>query len=525
MIRVVRILAVLPFCCWNCSSLLLPSIKSSPRLRTTPSLPRLYSDIAHADDTGFGSQTFYERYESHLPNWLIEKCADNGWEYPTDVQERTLDAILKENTTDVVVQAQTGSGKTLAFLIPCLAAIDPTRSAVQALIVVPTRELGLQVAKVAKRLATGPEKIMVMSVLQGSQNRRQRAWAWAEPPHVVIGTPEELCNMIRYGGIKRYNSIKYLVVDEVDACLLNNGGKILSKLILSSGTPLHELLSKYLSPTYDDGQDDSDFESNTVVIDTNKPRPVQNERHTIFCSATIPQIRHFLKQCVQNQWMLQAPRHISVRPGDLPSRIRHGFVVCSETAAKLQALRRIIRKIDMSTTDDQSDQNYTSRNLPKKILVFAESHRPLEEMAKVIAKDVTGGLYWNEQTADVSDVTSIRVSVLRYEDSLSQRAIALDGFREGSNGAIMLSTDLAARGLDVPDISHVVQFDLANTPDTYVHRSGRTGRLGKSGQVINILTPDEEFVLQRLANALQLDLSCIGRHSTAARNTKKNRGN
>jgi Lhr-like helicase len=63
-----------------------------------------------------------------------------------------------------------------------------------------------------------------MSVLQGSQNRRQRAWAWAEPPHMIIGTPQELNNMLRLGAIKRCNAIRSVTVDEVDACLLNNAG-------------------------------------------------------------------------------------------------------------------------------------------------------------------------------------------------------------------------------------------------------------------------------------------------------------
>jgi ATP-dependent RNA helicase DeaD len=139
-------------------------------------------------------------------------------------------------------------------------------------------------------------------------------------------------------------------------------------------------------------------------------------------------------------------------------------------------------------------------------------------MAKVIAKDLQGGFFWNEQTSrDVESVPGrVRVSVLRFEDSLSQRATALDGFREtpvGGGGAILFTSDLASRGLDVPDVSHVIHFDLADAADTYVHRSGRTGRLGKPGQVLSIVTPAQEFVLQRFANALQVEMSCVGRQS------------
>ena len=77
---------------------------------------------------------------------------------------------------------------------------------------------------------------------------------------------------------------------------------------------------------------------------------------------------------------------------------------------------------------------------------------------------------------------------------------------------ILLSTDHAARGLDVEDVTHVIQFDLPHQADTYVHRAGRAGRLGRDGWVISILTPDQEFVLERMANKLGLhDIKCIGR--------------
>lgn len=489
------------------------------------------------DEDGDGvlvADTFRDRYSETLPTWLLDKCFECGWKHPTRIQERVLDAMLTDRTTDAVVQSETGSGKTLAFLLPCLAGIDASRSAVQAIIVVPTRELGLQISRVAKRLASASDnnKIMVMSVLQGSQNRRQRAWAWAEPPHLVIGTPEELCLMIRNGGIKRYNSVKYLVVDEVDACLLNYSGKGATGTLQFSGTPLHELLSKYLSPTYDDGKDAaSESSDSAAATGLNALRPITQQRQTIFCSATIPQHRHFVKQCVQNQWMLQQPVYISLRPGSqhLPMQLEHGFVVASGTEKKLAALRMVIKKI-MATCRETSER--------KKVLVFCESDRPHEEIAKQLAKD-TVGLYWNEQTASAAAVradTQAIVSVLRYGDSLSQRAVAMDAFRgEASKSStsshsrvascvdndspallrIMLSTDLAARGLDIVDISHVIHLDLPDTADTYVHRSGRTGRFGRPGQVVSIITPEEEFVLERLTNKLRVEITCIARQAAS----------
>lgn len=133
--------------------------------------------------------------ELDLPSWLVEKCEDLGFLTPTEVQSIGIPVILQGK--DVILQAQTGSGKTLLYSLPVLTNIDSSRAAIQAVIIVPTRELGMQVASVVKALSSsynklrGPDglknKISVMTIVEGSKNRRQQLWATAEPPHIVIG--------------------------------------------------------------------------------------------------------------------------------------------------------------------------------------------------------------------------------------------------------------------------------------------------------------------------------------------------
>jgi len=141
-------------------------------------------------------------------------------------------------------------------------------------------------------------RILIMSLLEGSKNRRQRAWAWAEPPHVVIGNPSALVNMVIYGGL-RYHTVNFVVLDEVDACLLSE----------ETREELHTLLAKYLSPSYMSAELLSELEDNsktTVAAGLFKERGAvnaetlapwkQSPRQTVFCSATIPQHNHFIKQ-------------------------------------------------------------------------------------------------------------------------------------------------------------------------------------------------------------------------------------
>lgn len=454
-------------------------------------------------DALLSDKTFSELYDECLPDWLLKNCKDNGFERPTLIQQRALDSFFDDDPNSMVIQAQTGSGKTLTYLLPLLSKLE-NRASVQAMIVVPTRELGLQVATVAKRLLA--RRFMVMSLLQGSTLKRQRAWAWAETPQVVIGTPTELLDMVQYGGLPRISSIKTVVVDEVDACLLHQSGTSLQgRNIKKNGdsrtlsSSLDPLLSKFLSPTY---ADEGDIEDDDVIVladDTNKKRKRKfRHRQTIFCSATIPQHRHFLKQCKSNQWTLEEPMYVCTSPGEaLPPTLEHAYMVCRSKTQKMITLRSILKKLISPTN---------------KVLIFFDSSRPLEIIGKTLANVFDDGIVYEDGKTNLDDVdTKPVVSILRYEDSLSQRAGARKAFTEGSQFRILATTDLAARGLDMVGVSHIIHFDLPPDADTYLHRSGRAGRLGKKGQVISILTNDQEFVLERLTNELCVDAKCVGR--------------
>ena len=465
-------------------------------------------------------------------------------------------------------------------MLPLLSRIDVSRSAVQAIVVVPTRELGLQVVRVARRLCAGSvvinsslnqddnnnslidddeeesdksddtstatitsapinkRKIMIMPLLQGSSNTRQRAWAWAEPPHIIIGTPDEVTQMVTRGGV-RINSVKMVVVDEVDACL-GKGGFVASSS--GVGGTLHELLSRHLSPTYQEVERVATNmelgDGRTVRVSTLDESGSSNNnnagmnyadkyRQTIFASATIPQHNHFMRQCVQNGWTLREPIRVNVSPGELvPPTLKHVYVVCRDKSTKVGGLRRWMKKELKNATE--------SRSGTTKILIFCDPRRPLDMLGDILAKDFNGVVWKEGYTHRQEEGYDSVISVLRVEDSLGTRAAAMEGFRgpddrtgiaKNYQGAedesnvgddklrILLSTDITARGIDIPDISIVINFDLPNDNegDTYVHRGGRAGRLGSKGKVMSLITADQEFVLERLANKLSLDIRCVAR--------------
>jgi superfamily II DNA/RNA helicase len=298
------------------------------------------------------------------------------------------------------------------------------------------------------------------------------------------------------------------------------------------------------------------------------------DRQTVFVSATIPQKNHFLKQCVQNQWTVREPFYVCASPGELiPPTLKHVYVVCDGMDQKMVGLIRVIhreimakeglwnRNTEVAKVQQQQKQQKQQQKQQQvqetsshgsdcvRIIVFCEPQRPMEKMKDILQRELSKRIMVD--SSDYNNNVVMTTSVLRYHDSTSTRVAAMETFRgsdtylggrimeeEGvvlddnaDNGDlemktvkdeikspkkqrnlnILITSDLAARGLDIADITHVINYDLPHESDTYVHRGGRAGRLGRKGMVISIITNEQEFVLDRLANKLGLDMKCISR--------------
>ncbi|GER37431.1 dead box ATP-dependent RNA helicase [Striga asiatica] len=346
----------------------------------------------------------------------------------------------------------TGSGKTLAYLLLILSVVNARRSAVQALIVVPTRELGMQVTKVARTLAARSLELeseqkacSVMALLDGGTLRRHKSWLKAEPPAIVIATLKCLCQMLDKRTLK-LDSMRVLVIDEVDFMFYS------SKEVSS----LRKLLTSFSS--------------------------IQN-RQTIFASASIPQHRRFLHDCIQHKWTKADVEHVHVNPVEpMPSCLHHRFVLCSDKRERYSALVHLLQSDAPQSAiifvGEQSEKSKKAGNPP-----------PTTHLIEFLKTSIDG---------------CPELVLLEEDMNFHKRAASLTDIKQ-SGGYLLVATDIAARGVDLPETTHIYNFDLPKDAIHYLHRAGRTGRKPFSDSkcfVTSIVTADERFVLERFENEL-----------------------
>ncbi|GFP84000.1 dead-box ATP-dependent RNA helicase 58 chloroplastic [Phtheirospermum japonicum] len=294
----------------------------------------------------------------------------------------------------------------------------------QALIVVPTRELGIQVTKVARTLAaksleleSDQKSCSVMALLDGGTLQRHKSWLKVEPPAIVIATLRSLCQMLDKQ-ILKLDNMRVLVIDEVD--FMFNSSKEVSSL--------KKLLTNYSSI---------------------------NNRQSIFASASIPQHRRFVYDCIQQKWTKADVVHVHVNPVQpMPSCLYHRFVICGKRerySTLLHLLRSDVPQSAIIFVGEQSEKSKKAGNAPPTTLLIEflkTSHEGCPELV-----------------------------LLDEEMNFNQRAASLTDVKQ-SEGYVLVATDIAARGVDLPETTHIYNFDLPKDAVNYLHRAGRTVSVG-----------------------------------------------
>ncbi|OGN07968.1 MAG: hypothetical protein A3C61_00890 [Candidatus Yanofskybacteria bacterium RIFCSPHIGHO2_02_FULL_39_10] len=331
---------------------------------------------------------------------LKQAIINKKYSEPTPIQDRAIPHILAGQ--DVVGIANTGTGKTAAFLIPLInkVRLNPRE---QILIIVPTRELALQIEDELKGFTRGM-KIFSVSCVGGMSIGRQMS-ELRYHNSFIIGTPGRLKDLIERGKINRakFNTI---VLDEADRML------------------------------------DMGFVHDMRFVMDGMPKP----RHTLFFSATISrEIENLIHE------FLYEPIRISVKTRDTATNVEQDVVRVRQGDTKLGMLNDMLSKPEFS-----------------KVLIFSRTKHGAEKLSNILAQNgfKTESIHGNKT------------------QSTRQRALGL--FKD-SRIQVLVATDVAARGLDIADVSHVINYDLPATYDDYVHRIGRTGRANKRGVALTFI--------------------------------------
>jgi superfamily II DNA/RNA helicase len=335
---------------------------------------------------------------------------------PTLIQAEAIPLILAGK--DVIAQSQTGTGKTLAYLLPALQKMDPSLKHLQVMVLVPTRELGMQIIHEIEKL-TQQSSIIAQSLIGGASVSRQIEKLRLHP-QIVVGTPGRILELIKVKKLSMHH-VQTIVVDEVDQ-VFDLGSMIEVESILKSA---------------------------------------MRDRQILFFSATISDAIHTIAM----RWMKE-PALVHINPTQLAAEtLEHLYFVCEERD-KIDTLRRLIRLYN-----------------PKSAIVFINE---TDDAAEVIQK---------------LNYVGLTIEALYGEASKQDRAKAMSGFREG-RFPLLLATDVAARGLDLTEVTHVINLDLPVDADHYIHRAGRTGRMGRKGTVISIVARKQQFIIDKYAKTL-----------------------
>ena len=351
-----------------------------------------------------------------LPASVLKGVDAAGFKHPTKIQSALIPIAMSGK--DVIGQAKTGTGKTAAFSLPVLGLLQPGDQ-FGALVLVPTRELAIQVCREVEELGghTGIKAIPVY----GGKPMRAQAQALESHPEIIVGTPGRVMDM-HQRGLLPYNQFKVVILDEVDR-MLDIGFR----------------------------------EDIRKILGAMKQRP-----QTIFVSATIsPEIEKLARS------YMKSPEKIVTTEKSLTVSAVDQSWLTVEPWDKRKLLHHLLKHEEPALT-----------------IVFCRMKKTVDQVAEYLTKH------------------GIDAHAMHGDMYQTKRDKVMDQLRGGSLG-VLVASDLASRGLDVDDISHVINYDVPEDPEIYIHRIGRTARAGRHGVAWTFIQPDQGDLLsgiEMLAN-------------------------
>jgi ATP-dependent RNA helicase RhlE len=356
---------------------------------------------------------------------LLRTVAEEGYEQPTPVQAKSIPLVLEGR--DVLAAAQTGTGKTAAFTLPILdrlrkhanTSFSPARHPVRALILVPTRELAMQVDESVRTY--GRTVPLRSTVVYGGMPMEPQIKALRDGVEILVATPGRLLDLVGQR-VANLGQVEILVLDEAD------------RMLDMGFLPDIQRIIALLPP----------------------------RRQNLMFSATFSdEIRRLSRTILNN------PDEVEVAPRNTTVEAIRQIVYPVDRDRKEELLAHLIRKHDL-----------------RQVLVFTRTKIGATRLATWL------------------DRQGLNAVAIHSDRSQPERTRALEEFKTGEI-RVLVATDVAARGLDIEDLPHVVNFELPWNPQDYIHRIGRTGRAGATGEAISLVTIDEADLLRGVQRLLR----------------------
>lgn len=355
---------------------------------------------------------------------ILKALDEEGYETPTQIQQKSITPILDRN--DILGCAQTGTGKTAAFTIPILQLMHEERASrssrmrsIDVLILTPTRELAIQIGE--SIAAYGRHLSLKHLVIFGGVSQHAQVNALRNGIDILVATPGRLLDLMQQGHISLSN-IKYFVLDEADRMLdmgfIHDVKKIVAKL------------------------------------------PVK--RQSLFFSATMPPEISQLAGM-----LLKHPVKIEVTPVSSTAEMIQQAVYFVDKKEKQDLLVNILNDTSIES-----------------LLVFTQMKHAADKLSRRL------------------NASGISAAAIHGNKSQNARQTALENFKN-KRVRVLVATDIAARGIDIDQLSHVLNFELPNVPETYVHRIGRTGRAGASGIALSFCSNEEKSYLRDIEKLIK----------------------
>jgi ATP-dependent RNA helicase RhlE len=371
-----------------------------PKIKTIDPNKFINKAVALVDEAPFIPVHHFKDF--NLDQRLQFNVESHGYDVPTPIQDGAIPIVMEGR--DLIGLANTGTGKTAAFLLPIIQRMLH-KQAQRCLILIPTRELAIQIEEEFRVFAKGLG-IYASLVVGGASINRQLAQL-ARHPQFIVATPGRLKDLIENYGI---------TIDDFDVLVLDEADRMLDMGFIRD---IRAIMSR-----------------------------LREERQTLFLSATItPDIQQLITT------ILKDPETISVRKGETNDHVEQDIVrIEGGKEMKEAKLIELLGQPEFS-----------------KVLIFGETKWGVQRLADRLQKQ------------------GLRVAAIHGNKSQPQRQKALNDFKAERVQAL-IATDVAARGLDIPNVTHVINYDAPKQYEDYIHRIGRTGRAGQMGKALTFVT-------------------------------------